>query len=147
MEKLTDEDESQCLQNISILVVEAHQTTGVLLKDLLEYYGACVYVVECIEQALTLAASTAIDLFVVDIRSSSRDDNEFIRQLRQWESKYRQLPKNALALTDEMTLSPRQKVIAEYFTTYVAEPFTPMELLEKILELLDKQFLEPKLIQ
>lgn len=123
---MTDSD------RVRILAVEDNPDTQTLLRYLLRQFD--VVLASHVGDALQTAATTAFDVFVLDINLGERQTGiDLLHNLRAM-ALHRDTP--ALALTAYAMPGDRDRFLKAGFDAYVSKPFTRNELLEAIYLLL-----------
>ena len=116
-----------------ILVVEDHEDNRQILRDLMA--SADLKMIEAWdgEAALTVAAAERPDLILMDIQLPGIDGYEVTRRLKA-DPMLRHIP--IIAVTSYALSGDEEKARAAGCDGYVAKPFSPRKLLEKIREYL-----------
>ena len=114
-----------------ILAIEDHEENRRLLRDLLTSVG--YEMIEAItgEEGLTLAATHAPDLILMDIQLPGLDGYEVTRRVKA-NPALRHVP--VIAVTPYALSGDEVKAMEAGCDAYVTKPFDPVELLAKIQE-------------
>ncbi|WDD36362.1 ATP-binding protein (plasmid) [Nostoc sp. UHCC 0926] len=130
------------LQNLCILVVDDDADARMLMQTVLQSAGADVLVAASVKEALALLeqrrrsptqASPA--LLISDISMPDEDGFTLIRQVRSRTIEQGgQIP--AIALTAFAEAKNEQRILKAGFQLFIAKPIKPMELVDKIIEVL-----------
>ncbi|MCC2691567.1 ATP-binding protein [Nodularia sp. LEGE 04288] len=147
------------LQNFCILVVDDDPDARRLIQTVLQGAGADVLVVASVAEALAFLAHTEPDLLISDISMPVEDGFTLIEQIRscslEQEEEISVLGKRfcsqsvpperrlvnsnslrAIALTAFAGAKNEQRILEAGFQFFIAKPIEPMELLEKVIEVL-----------
>lgn len=130
------------LQNLCILVVDDDADARMLMQTVLQSAGADVLVAASVKEALALLeqrrrsptqASPA--LLISDISMPDEDGFTLIRQVRSRTIEQGgQIP--AIALTAFAEAKNEQRILKAGFQLFITKPIEPMELVDKIIEVL-----------
>lgn len=130
------------LQNLCILVVDDDADARMLMQTVLQSAGADVLVAASVKEALAILeqrsrsptqASPA--LLISDISMPDEDGFTLIRQVRSRTIEQGgQIP--AIALTAFAEAKNEQRILKAGFQLFIAKPIKPMELVDKIIEVL-----------
>jgi len=116
-----------------ILAIEDHEENRRLLRDLLTSVGYEMIEAVTGEEGLTLAATHAPDLILMDIQLPGLDGYEVTRRLKA-NPALRHIP--VIAVTSYALSGDDVKAMEAGCDAYVTKPFDPVELLAKIREFL-----------
>lgn len=116
-----------------ILAIEDHEENRRLLRDLLTSVGYEMIEAVTGEEGMTLAATHAPDLILMDIQLPGLDGYEVTRQLKA-NPALRHIP--VIAVTSYALSGDEVKAMEAGCDAYVTKPFDPVELLAKIREFL-----------
>lgn len=114
-----------------ILAIEDHEENRRLLRDLLTSVGYEMIEAVTGEEGMTLAATHAPDLILMDIQLPGLDGYEVTRQLKA-NPALRHIP--VIAVTSYALSGDEVKAMEAGCDAYVTKPFDPVELLAKIQE-------------
>lgn len=124
------------LAGLRVLVVDDEADARELLSAVLEHHGAEVMTAGCVDEALPLVQRARPNALVSDIGMPGADGYDLIRRVRA-------LPPAeggatpATALTGFARPEDGQRAIAAGFTTHLAKPVDPAELVETVRRLAD----------
>jgi two-component system cell cycle response regulator DivK len=104
-----------------ILVVEDNERNLKLLRDVLEYAGYDVLVARTAEDGISLAASEAPDLVLMDLQLPGIDGMEALRRLRE-SSRTADIP--VVAVTAQAMKQDRERALDAGFNGYVEKPIS-----------------------
>ena len=122
--------------NVSILVVDDQALTRSMVKSILKGLGyAVVLVAESANIAMELLENEKVDLIICDWNMPQMTGLEFLKKVRSIPS-LRKIP--FLMLTAEAYRENVSAAIAAGVTDYIAKPFTPDVLAEKVEKTLRK---------
>jgi len=119
-----------------ILLVEDSEPTRHSIALLLRTAGAQVVAVDGVRAALESLAEERPDVLVSDIAMPGRDGYELIHETRELETRRRQAPLPALALTALAREEDRREALAAGFQEHVAKPVAPDLLIATLVRLL-----------
>ncbi|MET0285337.1 MAG: ATP-binding protein [Polyangiales bacterium] len=125
------------LQGIEVLVVDDQADARDVLRELLEQCGAKVRTAASADEALRAFAARPPHLLISDIGMPQRGGHALIRRVRQLElHQGGEVP--AIALTAYARREDREQALRAGFTTHVAKPVAPAELLTLIASLVNR---------
>jgi len=116
-----------------ILVVEDHEDNRQILRVLLGSAGYQMIEAHDGETALTTAASERPDLILMDIQLPGLDGYEATRRIKA-DPTLSAIP--IIAVTSYALTGDEEKALAAGCSAYVAKPYSPLELLNKLREYL-----------
>ena len=116
-----------------ILVVEDHEDNRQILRVLLGSAGYQMIEAHDGETALTTAASERPDLILMDIQLPGLDGYEATRRIKA-DPALSAIP--IIAVTSYALTGDEEKALAAGCSAYVAKPYGPLELLNKLREYL-----------
>ncbi|NEU77496.1 response regulator [Hassallia byssoidea VB512170] len=123
------------LQNLCILVVDDDADARMLMQTVLQSTGADVLVAASVKEALALLEQRSPALVISDINMPDEDGFTLIRQVRSRTiKKGGQIP--AIALTAFAGAKNEQRILKAGFQLFITKPIEPMELVDKIIEVL-----------
>ncbi|MDZ8091492.1 MAG: ATP-binding protein [Nostoc sp. DedQUE05] len=123
------------LQNLCILVVDDDADARMLMQTVLQSAGADVLVAASVKEALALLEQQSPALLISDISMPDEDGFTLIRQVRSRSIEQGgQIP--AIALTAFAEAKNEQRILKAGFQLFIAKPIKPMELVDKIIEVL-----------
>ncbi|WP_269144754.1 hybrid sensor histidine kinase/response regulator [Nostoc sp. WHI] len=123
------------LQNLCILVVDDDADARMLMRTVLQSAGADVLVAASVKEALALLEHQSPALLINDISMPDEDGFTLIRQVRSRTIEQGgQIP--AIALTAFAEARNEQRILKAGFKLFIAKPIEPMELVDKIIEVL-----------
>lgn len=114
-----------------ILAIEDHEENRRLLRDLLTSVGYEMIEAVTGEEGLTLAATHAPDLILMDIQLPGLDGYEVTRRVKA-DPALRHIP--VIAVTSYALSGDEVKAMEAGCDAYITKPFDPVELLAKIQE-------------
>ncbi|HEX5656664.1 MAG TPA: ATP-binding protein [Polyangiales bacterium] len=125
------------LQGIEVLVVDDHADARDVVRELLEQCGAKVRTAASADEALRAFAARPPHLLISDIGMPQRGGHALIHRVRQLElHQGGEVP--AIALTAYARREDREQALRAGFTTHVAKPVAPDELLTLIASLVSR---------
>jgi PAS domain S-box-containing protein len=138
------------LQNLCVLVVDDDAYARMLMQTVLQSTGADVLVAASVKEALALLEQRSPALLISDISMPDEDGFTLIRQVRSRTiEQRRQIPAvnvrgasrrevmpKAIALTAFAGAKNEQRILKAGFQLFIAKPIEPMELVDKIIEVL-----------
>jgi len=119
-----------------IVTVDDDPDTNALLKQVLEERGASVCAYRCADEALAAVIQQAPDLIISDIGLPGKDGYAFIREVRAFLGKERNIA--AIALTAFARKEDRLKALDAGFSSHLPKPIAPHALLKAVSSLLPK---------
>jgi signal transduction histidine kinase len=125
------------LQGVEVLVVDDHADARDVVRELLEQCGAKVRTAASADEALRAFAARPPHVLISDIGMPQRGGHALIRRVRQLElHQGGEVP--AVALTAYARNEDREQALRAGFTTHVAKPVAPAELLALIASLVNR---------
>ena len=125
------------LQNLCILVVDDDADARMLMQTVLQSAGADVLVAASVKEALALLEQRLPALLISDISMPDEDGFTLIRQVRSRTIEQGgQIP--AIALTAFAGAKNEQRILKAGFQLFITKPIDPMELVDKIIEVVKK---------
>jgi PAS domain S-box-containing protein len=123
------------LQNLCILVVDDDADARMLMQTVLQSAGADVLVAASVKEALAVLEQRSPALLISDISMPDEDGFTLIRQVRSRTIEQGgQIP--AIALTAFAEAKNEQRILKAGFQLFITKPIDPMELVDKIIEVL-----------
>ena len=114
------------LTGVRVLVVDDVYDTRILLKEILERYGATVKEVAGPAEAFELLQQWRPAVIVSDIGMPEEDGYAFIRRVREWEQQVgTRVP--AIALTAFVRSADRVEALVAGYQAHIAKPIDPLE--------------------
>jgi two-component system cell cycle response regulator DivK len=104
-----------------ILVVEDNERNLKLLRDVLEYAGYDVRVARTAEDGISLAASEAPDLVLMDLQLPGIDGMDALRRLRE-SPRTADIP--VVAVTAQAMKQDRERALEAGFNGYIEKPIS-----------------------
>jgi CheY-like chemotaxis protein len=123
------------LKDKTILVVDDDADTRDLLRLVLEDAGANVVTADSVEAAFETYRQSPPHAVVADIRLCSLDGYALIKTIRETDLEYRGSTV-VVALTGSASPEEQKRSVAAGFNAYIAKPFDPAEVVERLRELL-----------
>ncbi|MHC5762893.1 hybrid sensor histidine kinase/response regulator [Nostoc sp.] len=123
------------LQNLCILVVDDDADARMLMQTVLQSAGADVLVAASVKEALAVLEQRSPALLISDISMPDEDGFTLIHQVRSRTIEQGgQIP--AIALTAFAEAKNEQRILKAGFQLFITKPIDPMELVDKIIEVL-----------
>ena len=129
----TDIAQADCLDGLSILVVEDNATNRMIATKLLENLGATVETAEDGERGVEAAMRGGHDLILMDIQMPGIDGMEATRRIRERGGKTAATP--VIALTANVMAHQRQDYLNAGMNGVVGKPINPSALLNEIVRI------------
>ena len=123
------------LSTLNILVVEDNPMNQRLNAQILETWGATYEMVADGKQALDLSTKNVYDLILMDLHMPGMDGYETTRLIRQ-EKRNPNQKTPIIALTAAALLEEKKKALESGMNDFVAKPFSPTSLRDRVLHLL-----------
>lgn len=112
-----------------ILVAEDNPVNQVVIKGLLDHFGAVVTLVDDGEQAVAQVMRVRFDLVFMDCNMPVLDGYEATRRIRHWERHHRaRRPVPIIALTANALVGDREACLAAGMTDHLTKPITARRL-------------------
>lgn len=121
------------LDGLRVLVVDDEPDALELLGELLEQCGVQVSTASSANEALDRIAAEPPDVLVSDIGMPEKSGYDLIREVRKLPSRASTMP--AVALTAFASLNDRTRALLEGFTTHLAKPVEPRDLISALAAL------------
>lgn len=128
------------LGDMRILVVDDETDTREFITFLLQQYGATVTAVASAVEALVALSQYQFDLLISDIGMPEVDGYMLLRQVRSSSAQSRQVP--AIALTAYAGEIDYQRAMAAEFQRHLAKPVEPEQLVQAIVQIIDRSSLK-----
>lgn len=124
------DEREDSLDGVHLLVVDDNPTNQVVVRDLLQGWGAVVDVADDGVEALARLDATPYDLVLMDVQMPRLDGLEATRRLRHEQGN--DVP--VIALTASMLRENRQEAFAAGMDAFVPKPFAPELLHHTVLQ-------------
>lgn len=119
----------QSMSNWRVLIVDDEPDNVEVVRKLLDYNGAEVYVARNGEEGLALLQDITPTLILLDISMPQMDGMEMFKRVRA----HKKFANTAIiALTAHAMSEDRERILAAGFDAYIAKPFHITQLLEAI---------------
>jgi CheY-like chemotaxis protein len=122
------------LDGVRILVVEDDADNREMLIEALRRSGAVATPAASVQEALTVAQHSRLDVIVSDITMPGEDGYALIRRLRALSPETRELP--VIALTAHARSEDAARIVEAGFTIHLAKPVRPTALCAAIARVL-----------
>ena len=120
------------VKGMRILVFEDNLMNQRLIEQRLKAWGCRTYITENALYGLNLMKTTQIDMVLMDLRMPVMNGFEVTRRIRNSEIEgVNQVP--IIALTADFTIEDKQECELKGINDYILKPFTPDDLLSKIV--------------
>ena len=120
------------VKGMRILVFEDNLMNQRLIEQRLKAWGCRTYITENALYGLNLMKTTQIDMVLMDLRMPVMNGFEVTRRIRNSEiESVNQVP--IIALTADFTIEDKQECELKGINDYILKPFTPDDLLSKIV--------------
>ena len=123
------------LKDKTVLVVADDANMRDLLRRVLEEAGADVVTADSVESAFETYRQSPPHAVVTDIRLGTSDGYALIKAIRETDVEYRGCTV-VLVLTGSASPEEKKRALAAGFNAYIAKPFDPAEVVERLRELL-----------
>ncbi len=124
----TDDDESDCIRPLRILLAEDSIVNQTLAIGVLGQWGHQIEVAENGVQAVDLSARNDFDLILMDVQMPEMDGIQATQQIREREQNSdRRVP--IIAMTANAMPGDREECLAAGMDGYISKPFRKQELL------------------
>ncbi|RCJ24814.1 hypothetical protein A6770_03930 [Nostoc minutum NIES-26] len=120
-------DNLQVLDGLRVLVVDDNTDNLELIQFILEQHNVQVTIVTSAHQALNAITLLKPNILICDIGMPIEDGYSLINKIRNLTQQIRQIP--AIALTAHVSVEARNLALDKGFSTYLAKPFDPDELI------------------
>ncbi len=124
------------LDGISILVVDDDDETRALFVEVLNQRGARLHLAASASEAFDAAARERMDVILMDIGLPQEDGFSLLRRIRQLETARGSAPIPVIAVTAYAGASARDDVMRAGFTSYLAKPVAPDDVVDAISQVL-----------
>ncbi len=124
--------EERGLSGLHVLIVEDDPDTASVLAEVMAGSGAQARTASSAAEALTALGDWHVDLLLSDIGMAGLDGYELIQRVRQRESARGAKALPAIAITAYARTEDREQAIAAGFTSHVAKPLDPEELIAAV---------------
>jgi CheY-like chemotaxis protein len=121
------------LRDKTVLVVAEDANIRDLLLRVLEEAGATVVTADSVESAFETYRQSPPHAVVADIRLGTSDGYALIKAIRETDVEYRGSTV-VLALTASPSPEEQKRAIAAGFNAYIAKPFDPAQIVERLRE-------------
>ena len=120
------------------MVIDDEADSRDLIKKLLEFAGATVYLADSAKEGICLFLGQAVEVLICDIGMPETDGYSLMRSIRMLsDDKKSEIP--AIALTAYARLEDRRAAIRAGFQNHLAKPVEPAELLEIVHSLASRR--------
>jgi CheY-like chemotaxis protein len=126
-------DTLEVLDGLRVLVVDDDVDSLALVRFILEQYDAQVSATTSTRQAFDVIRLWEPDILISDIAMPDEDGYSLLRKVRNLPGEIAKIP--AIALTALVKQEALARVLDSGFSTYVAKPFDPDELVKVIATL------------
>ena len=130
---LEGETMTEPLKGKTVLVVADDENMRDLLRRVLDEAGANVVTADSAESALETYRQSPPHAVVADIGLCASDGFALIKAIRETDLEYRGSTV-VLALTDSASPEEQKRAFAAGFDAYIAKPFDPAEVIERLRE-------------
>jgi CheY-like chemotaxis protein len=128
---------TKVLQNLTIVVVEDHPDARALIAAFLRHEGANVIAASNGFEGLEAVKDHRPDLVLSDLVMRGRDGFDLLNDIRALEATERRFVP-VIAMTALVEYSERRRSQTAGFQTQLSKPFSPSQLLEAILSVVDR---------
>jgi two-component system, OmpR family, response regulator len=128
---------TELLKDKTVLVVADDANTRDLLRRALGEAGANVVTADSVESAFETYRQSPPHAVVSDLRLGTSDGYALIKAIRETDVEYRGSTV-VLALTASASPEEQKRAFAAGFNAYIAKPFDPDEIVERLRESLFK---------
>lgn len=126
--------EQVSLKGLRVLVVDDHDDARELVRVVFEKHGADVLAAASTPQAVEAYVHHACEVALIDLSMPGEDGFACLAKLRQLAAQH-QRPLRAIALTAHTGEAFRGRALAEGFTSHVAKPISPEQLVRVVADL------------
>ncbi|NER11258.1 Signal transduction histidine kinase [Muriicola jejuensis] len=136
-EKVLKEDRNKTpekdLRSLNVLVFEDNPLNQWLIKKRLRNWGCSFFVTEHAVEGLKILEEEQVHLVFMDLHMPVVDGYEITRRIRASENpRISGVP--VIALTADFSVHDREKAAADGINDFILKPYTPQELLDKLME-------------
>jgi CheY-like chemotaxis protein len=142
--KLTREAIESVFHGKTILVVEDNKINQLVVCNLLKAHGATVITANDGLEGVAQMAANDIDLVLMDIQLPELDGYRATAEIRKMPEKAKNSV-SIVALTASAYLTDKDKAELFQMNEYIGKPFSPEELLEKVVAILGRTSLQKSL--
>lgn len=129
----SDTVEKTAIKGMKILVFEDNTLNQRLIEQRLKIWGCEAYITDNALYGLSILEKNKIDLVLMDLRMPKMNGYEVTERIRSSKnSLVKQIP--IIALTADFTIKDKDRCIANGINDYILKPYSPDELLNKIIE-------------
>jgi len=125
------------LKGLRVLLVEDTDINVTVATQFLEKWGVTIELAENGKIAVQKATKQLFDLILMDLQMPVMNGFEATKAIRQFGGKYADVP--IIALTASAELAVRREALEYNMNDYIAKPFYPKELYEKIRKNIPEQ--------
>jgi PAS domain S-box-containing protein len=136
-----DPDLSEALHGVRLLVIDDDPEARSILQIILADHGAKLRFAANYEEALQLLAAYKPDAIVCDIGLPGQDGYQLISEVRRREFPGERVP--AVALTAFSQAKDSAQAVAAGFDIHLSKPVRPLQLLQTISDLIDRERRRP----
>ncbi|MCX2719580.1 ATP-binding protein [Lentiprolixibacter aurantiacus] len=120
------------VKGMRILIFEDNPMNQRLIEQRLQSWGCRAYITENASYGLRILETKVVDMVLMDLRMPLMNGFEITRIIREHKSEaIRSLP--VIALTADFTAEDKVECDQEGINDYILKPYTPEELLQKII--------------
>ena len=131
------------LNGVCVLVVDDNKINQRVALLTLQKWNVQVVLADSADESYKIIGEQKIDLILMDITMPDVDGFEATEYIRtQFKTPINHTP--IIAMTAAAFVGDKEKCLAAGMNDYISKPFSPEDLLQKIIHLLPKQPLEPK---
>lgn len=121
------------IDGVDVLVTDDNQDTCEVLRQVLMAAGANVTISQSVERSIEILKTSVPDIILTDLAMPRQSGLVLIQHLRQSESALSQIP--VIVLSACAFESDRQKALAAGAGFFMAKPFKPEEVVQKVREM------------
>ncbi|WP_394748776.1 ATP-binding protein [Spongiimicrobium salis] len=127
------ENEKTALKGMKILVFEDNTLNQKLIEQRLKIWGCETFITDNALYGLSILEKNKIDLVLMDLRMPKMNGYEVTERIRNSKNRFvKQIP--VIALTADFTIKDKDQCLANGINDYILKPYSPNELLRKIIE-------------
>lgn len=123
------------LEGKRLLVVDDEESARAVLDATLRTFGAHVTLASCVPDAIELLRTQDFDAVISDVAMPVQTGYDLVRLLRRDRSHASPLP--VIALTAFASIDDQNAALDAGFDMHVSKPVEPLELISKVMQLLD----------